>query len=73
MRQGGGWQDQAGGLLPAIKICTSPPELPLCVTSEVLPIPQPTLNLLNAHLALVYTGKTRLARNLLQVRARRTP
>jgi len=63
---GGGWQDQAGGLLPGIKRCTSPPRLPLSVDSVVLPLPPKSVDLLNAHLALVYTGKTRLARNLLQ-------
>ena len=63
---GGGWQDQAGGILPAIKRCTSAPTLPLAVESLVLPIPPRHIELLNAHLTLVYTGKTRLARNLLQ-------
>ena len=67
---GGGWQDQAGGLLPAIKRCSSAAALPLAVDSSVLPIPEQTIELLNAHLALVYTGKTRLARNLLQVTCR---
>ena len=63
---GGGWQDQAGGLLPAIKRCCSAAALPLSVESSVLPIPQASIELLNSHLSLVYTGKTRLARNLLQ-------
>jgi fucokinase len=63
---GGGWQDQAGGILPGVKICTSLPSLPLIVSSDVLPLPPATITTLDRHLQLVYTGKTRLARNLLQ-------
>ncbi|KAL1512053.1 hypothetical protein AB1Y20_005327 [Prymnesium parvum] len=63
---GGGWQDQAGGLFPALKRCSSAAALPLAVEARVLAIPAAALRLLSSHLALVYTGKTRLARNLLQ-------
>lgn len=65
---GGGWQDQAGGILPGIKRCSSAPSLPLSVSIEVLPLSRPFLAALSSHLQLVYTGKTRLARNLLQAR-----
>ncbi|XP_066439899.1 L-fucose kinase [Eleutherodactylus coqui] len=63
---GGGWQDQVGGLIPGVKIGRSAPELPLHVTVERLQLPDGFLETLNQHLLLVYTGKTRLARNLLQ-------
>ncbi|XP_044126407.1 L-fucose kinase [Bufo gargarizans] len=63
---GGGWQDQVGGLIPGVKIGRSAPELPLHVTAEQLQLPDGFLEKLNQHLLLVYTGKTRLARNLLQ-------
>uniref|UniRef100_A0A3Q3EDS5 L-fucose kinase n=1 Tax=Labrus bergylta TaxID=56723 RepID=A0A3Q3EDS5_9LABR len=48
---GGGWQDQVGGLVGGVKVGRSRASLPLQVEQ---------------HLLLVYTGKTRLARNLLQ-------
>ncbi|KAM9301554.1 L-fucose kinase [Gastrophryne carolinensis] len=63
---GGGWQDQVGGLIPGVKIGRSAPELPLRVTVEQIELPDGFVEMLNRHLLLVYTGKTRLARNLLQ-------
>ncbi|NWH73874.1 FUK kinase, partial [Piaya cayana] len=63
---GGGWQDQVGGLMPGIKIGRSKAQLPLRVEVEKIPVPQGFTQTLNDHLLLVYTGKTRLARNLLQ-------
>lgn len=63
---GGGWQDQAGGILPAFKRCHSEALLPLVVTADVLPIPEASIRELASHFTLVYTGTTRLARNLLQ-------
>ncbi|XP_069595628.1 L-fucose kinase isoform X1 [Ranitomeya imitator] len=63
---GGGWQDQVGGLIPGVKIGRSAPELPLHVKVERLQVPDGFLETINQHLLLVYTGKTRLARNLLQ-------
>ena len=63
---GGGWQDQAGGILPGFKRCSSAAALPLRVVSRVLPLVEGHCALLSRHLQLVYTGKTRLARNLLQ-------
>nr|XP_009678070.1 PREDICTED: L-fucose kinase [Struthio camelus australis] len=64
---GGGWQDQVGGLVPGIKIGRSKAQLPLRVEVEEIPVPEGFAQTLNDHLLLVYTGKTRLARNLLQV------
>ncbi|KFO82822.1 L-fucose kinase, partial [Cuculus canorus] len=63
---GGGWQDQVGGLIPGIKIGRSKAQLPLRVEVEKIPVPDDFTQTLNNHLLLVYTGKTRLARNLLQ-------
>lgn len=64
---GGGWQDQVGGLIPGIKIGRSKAQLPLRVEVEQILVPDGFTQTLNDHLLLVYTGKTRLARNLLQV------
>ncbi|XP_029464770.1 L-fucose kinase isoform X2 [Rhinatrema bivittatum] len=63
---GGGWQDQVGGLIPGIKIGRSLAHLPLKVEVEEVSVPEGFIQTLNEHLLLVYTGKTRLARNLLQ-------
>ncbi|XP_009701652.1 PREDICTED: L-fucose kinase [Cariama cristata] len=63
---GGGWQDQVGGLVPGIKIGRSKAQLPLRVEVEKIPVPESFTQTLSDHLVLVYTGKTRLARNLLQ-------
>ncbi|XP_023564926.1 L-fucose kinase isoform X4 [Octodon degus] len=63
---GGGWQDQVGGLMPGIKVGRSRPQLPLKVEVEEITVPEGFVQKLNEHLLLVYTGKTRLARNLLQ-------
>ncbi|NWS76184.1 FUK kinase, partial [Crotophaga sulcirostris] len=62
----GGWQDQVGGLVPGIKIGRSEAQLPLKVEVEKIPVPDSFTQTLSDHLVLVYTGKTRLARNLLQ-------
>jgi fucokinase len=64
---GGGWQDQIGGLCPGIKVGHSPAKLPLEISVTFPDISNDTINSFNERLALVYTGKTRLAKNLLQV------
>ncbi|XP_059191686.1 L-fucose kinase [Centropristis striata] len=63
---GGGWQDQVGGLVGGVKVGRSRASLPLTVEVERLSPPDDFLVSLEKHLLLVYTGKTRLARNLLQ-------
>ncbi|XP_038138118.1 L-fucose kinase isoform X1 [Cyprinodon tularosa] len=63
---GGGWQDQVGGLVGGVKAGRSRASLPLQVEVERLSPPPEFLASLEQHLLLVYTGKTRLARNLLQ-------
>ncbi|XP_005937010.1 L-fucose kinase [Haplochromis burtoni] len=63
---GGGWQDQVGGLVGGVKVGRSRASLPLQVQVERLSLPEEFSLALEQHLLLVYTGKTRLARNLLQ-------
>ncbi|XP_068579016.1 L-fucose kinase isoform X2 [Cebidichthys violaceus] len=63
---GGGWQDQVGGLVGGVKVGRSRASLPLQVEVERLSPSDDFLVSLELHLLLVYTGKTRLARNLLQ-------
>lgn len=53
--------------MPGIKVGRSRAQLPLKVEVEELMVPTGFIQTLNDHLLLVYTGKTRLARNLLQV------
>lgn len=53
--------------MPGIKIGRSKAQLPLRVEVEKILVPDGFTQTLNDHLLLVYTGKTRLARNLLQV------
>jgi fucokinase len=70
MTTGGGWQDQVGGLLPGFKLASSRPQLPLEVDWRLLgrtdEAANDFLNQVDERLILVYTGQTRLARNLLQ-------
>lgn len=53
--------------MPGIKVGRSRAQLPLKVEVEEITVPEGFIQKLNDHLLLVYTGKTRLARNLLQV------
>lgn len=64
---GGGWQDQVGGLVGGVKVARSHLTLPFKVEVEQLILPPDLLPALQQRLLLIYTGKTRLARNLLQV------
>eukprot|EP00040_Diaphanoeca_grandis_P034079 m.209883 g.209883 ORF g.209883 m.209883 type:complete len:1113 (-) comp33054_c0_seq1:185-3523(-) len=63
---GGGWQDQVGGVYAGIKIGRSKAELPLFIETELIECSKDFVQTFNQHLVLIYTGKTRLARNLLQ-------
>jgi len=64
---GGGWQDQVGGMYPGAKIARSPAQLPL----QVVTTPLGGALFLEDHILLIYTGQTRLARDLLQSVLRR--
>ena len=67
MTTGGGWQDQVGCIYPGIKMATSPPSLPLRVDVRPLDaLPSGFIDRLERQMVLVYTGTTRLARNLLR-------
>jgi galactokinase/mevalonate kinase-like predicted kinase len=75
---GGGWQDQIGGLVGGLKLGTSPRnEFPVEAQVERIPLSSSIFQELNERLILVFTGQTRLAKNILQnvLRrwARRTP
>ncbi|KAL4234744.1 hypothetical protein ACF0H5_006386 [Mactra antiquata] len=63
---GGGWQDQVGGLTGGIKLGLSAARLPLFVEVVDLNIEPYIIQAFNDRIVLIYTGKTRLARNLLQ-------
>ena len=66
LTSGGGWQDQVGGFFGGIKMCNSSPSLPLQVHTKCLQVQSTFLAKLSQHIELVYTGRARLARNLLQ-------
>ena len=68
---GGGWQDQVGGIYPGAKIARSPAALPLQVTTTPIALAPAVVELLNDHLLMIFTGRPRLARNLLQVKQKR--
>ncbi len=66
MSTGGGWQDQAGGLVPGIKLVSTQPGLvqkPVCTPVTVS---EETYAQLDERFAIIYTGQRRLARNLLR-------
>lgn len=63
---GGGWQDQVGGLTGGIKLVTSGPGLPQQIHLEPTPLSPATRVELAGRLLLVYTGRQRLAKNLLR-------
>jgi fucokinase len=63
---GGGWQDQCGGMYGGAKISKSEIGLPVKISTREIETPDGFLAKLNEHLMLIYTGRTRLARNLLQ-------
>eukprot|EP01063_Lacrimia_lanifica_P005665 TRINITY_DN13407_c0_g1_i1.p1 TRINITY_DN13407_c0_g1~~TRINITY_DN13407_c0_g1_i1.p1 ORF type:complete len:1061 (+),score=355.66 TRINITY_DN13407_c0_g1_i1:76-3258(+) len=62
----GGWQDHIGGMFGGIKTCHSAPKLPLEVKVDPLSCRPELLERLSQHMVLVYSGRARLARNLLQ-------
>lgn len=66
MSTGGGWQDQAGGLVPGIKTVTSGVGTAQNINVESAKISKATLKELSERFFLIYTGQRRLARNLLR-------
>jgi fucokinase len=63
---GGGWQDQAGGLVGGIKLVTTEPGLPQRIEVSPVRLSPETQAELDERLMLVYTGQQRLAKNLLR-------
>jgi len=63
---GGGWQDQVGGLWPGVKASSCAAALPVVVRVHPLAASAHLSSFLSSRLFLLYTGKTRLAKNLLQ-------
>ena len=67
MTTGGGWQDQVNGLLPGFKMGESrASETKVKVDTFRMDKPPEFLEKIESHLILIYTGKVRLAKNLLQ-------
>jgi fucokinase len=63
---GGGWQDQVGGLWGGIKLINTAPGLPQQIQVETIRLLPETKVELASRLVLVYTGRQRLAKNLLR-------
>lgn len=64
---GGGWQDQIGGLVGGLKLGTAEVNvIPLQTRVKQFPLAPETKRELNERLVLVFTGKPRLAKNILQ-------
>jgi fucokinase len=63
---GGGWQDQVGGLWGGIKLISSSPGLPQQIHIAPVKLSPETKVELTSRLLLVYTGRQRLAKNLLR-------
>ncbi|CAC5396601.1 FUK [Mytilus coruscus] len=66
MTTGGGWQDQVGGICGGIHLGLSEGKLPVSIQAVNLKVSEETVKAFNERIVLIYTGKTRLARNLLQ-------
>ena len=67
LTSGGGWQDQAHGIIPGIKtVSSAPSKLPVTLKVEQIPLSKSLKDEIDCRLILVFTGMTRLARNILQ-------
>ena len=63
---GGGWQDQVGGVAPAVKSTVSPPGIPQRPDVEVLKMNASLLDAFEQRLVVYYSGQQRLARDILR-------
>jgi fucokinase len=63
---GGGWQDQVGGLWGGLKLVSTVPGLPQALHVEPVRLSAETAEKLARRLLLVYTGRQRLAKDLLR-------
>lgn len=66
MNTGGGWQDQAGGLTPGLKLISTEPGVYQKINIQVVRLKQEIMNELNERFALIFSGQRRLARNVLR-------
>ncbi|MCL4369190.1 MAG: hypothetical protein M1337_08530, partial [Actinobacteria bacterium] len=66
MSTGGGWQDQVGGVVGGVKLIRAYPSAPLDLKVEPLALPPDVVDQLHERCLLLYTGRTRLAKNLLR-------
>ena len=66
MSTGGGWQDQAGGLISGIKLISTRPGIEQKIEVSQVKVPEEAMQELQDRFALIYTGQRRLARNLLR-------
>jgi fucokinase len=66
MNTGGGWQDQAGGLTPGLKLIKTDIGNYQHIVIEELVLKQEIFNELNERFALIFSGQRRLARNVLR-------
>jgi fucokinase len=66
MSTAGGWQDQAGGITPGIKLLTTQPGPHQVPTLEPLPFGDGATRDVRSRMLLYYTGMRRLARGILQ-------
>jgi fucokinase len=71
MSTGGGWQDQVGGALPGFKVTRARPALPVVVHAEKIAVSAEATARFEQHAVLLNTGKSRLAKTLLQSVVRR--
>lgn len=67
MTTGGGWQDQIGGLVPGVKFVSSVPLTPLSLCIEPVPLLPEVHQELHQRLVIAFSGKERLAKNVLEI------
>ena len=65
MTTGGGWQDQAGGIFPGVKLVTTGPGLRQRLRVEALDWSEELRRSFHEHFVLYYTGLRRVAKDLL--------
>lgn len=63
---GGGWQDQAGGIVGGVKLTTSQPGIPQSVRVKKIRLSQARLQELQERLVVFFSGQQRLARDILR-------
>lgn len=63
---GGGWQDQVGGVVAGVKSVTSRAGIPQRVVAERLRLSEGRLRELEGRLVVYFTGRQRLARDILR-------